>query len=124
MPDNIYEATNKYILKYDKYDLDIKQAKLLLIESMNEYIHALTEYFKPVFKNGFQVDIRGELIFIQTNGDINKDVLDAVNNLAEDAEVEFEVNIADTEKTILIYINSLYENITSNEIEDVTTDGL
>ena len=28
MSDNIYEATNKYILKYDKYDLDIKNSRI------------------------------------------------------------------------------------------------
>lgn len=118
MVDNIYDATNKYILKYDEYDLQIKQTKLLLLESVDEYIQALKEYFNPVFDGEFNIDVRGELIFLQTNSDINKDIIDAVNNLSEDTEVEFEINLADEEKTILIYINSLYENITENIIEE------
>lgn len=122
MSDNIYEATGKYITKYDEYDLQIKQTKLLLLDTINEYIHALNDYFKDTLTN-YTIDVRGELIFLQTNEDIDKKVITAINNLSEDTEVEFELNIADDEKTILIYINSLYENITTdNEIEENTDE--
>jgi len=118
MSDNIYEATGKYITKYDEYDLQIMQTKLLLLDTINEYIHALNDYFKDTLTD-YKIDVRGELIFLQTTDDIDKKVITAINNLSEDTEVEFELNIADDEKTILIYINSLYENITTDkELEE------
>lgn len=116
MSDNIYEATHNYILKYDEYDLQIMQTKLLLLDTINEYIHALNDYFKDTLTD-YKIDVRGELIFLQTTDDIDKKVITAINNLSEDTEVEFEVNIADDEKNILIYINSLYEDITGNTSE-------